>query len=145
MRKKALVAIWSVLGALAAVTQILGWLEIPPTSVRTTIDAINDITLSLPLAIVAVLLALGAGYLAGGPRKHAGALSILRAAYGCGERWRDVTRRVQRWVTKGRLPMDVTNDNLGGDPCPHQRKQLRVDYTTKHNKIVEERRQLDLP
>ncbi|HZQ70305.1 MAG TPA: hypothetical protein VFA68_17390 [Terriglobales bacterium] len=52
---------------------------------------------------------------------------IVRAQYGAGNSWRDVTQRVQEKVSGDNLSFRVNNDALGGDPAPNQKKILRID------------------
>ncbi len=56
-------------------------------------------------------------------------LQITRAVYGAGNRWADVTARLNSQVRGDQLNMQVTNDTMGGDPAQNQSKSLRVDYT----------------
>jgi vacuolar-type H+-ATPase subunit E/Vma4/outer membrane lipoprotein SlyB len=56
-------------------------------------------------------------------------LQITRAIYGAGNRWADVTARLNSQVRGDQLDMQVTNDTMGGDPAQNQSKSLRVDYT----------------
>ena len=58
-----------------------------------------------------------------------GRLQITRATYGAGNRWADVTNRLNSQIRGNQLHMQVTNDNMGGDPAQNQNKALRVDYT----------------
>jgi hypothetical protein len=51
---------------------------------------------------------------------------LLRAEYGSGDTWVDVTERVRALVNGDSLNMRVDNDTLGGDPAPHARKTLRL-------------------
>ena len=65
------------------------------------------------------------------PAAPAPTLEIQRAVYeavdGAGSK--DVTDILRRAVADGALTMDVTNENMGGDPINLHVKQLRVDYT----------------
>jgi hypothetical protein len=51
---------------------------------------------------------------------------LLRAEYGSGGTWVDVTERVRALVNGDSLNMRVDNDTLGGDPTPGARKTLRL-------------------
>jgi hypothetical protein len=51
---------------------------------------------------------------------------LLRAEYGSGGTWVDVTERVRALVNGDSLNMRVDNDTLGGDPTPGARKSLRL-------------------
>ena len=70
----------------------------------------------LPLLLVSFLLAQygGSGY------------TIVRADYGAGNRWRDVTSRVNSMVQGSSLSFRVTNEAMGGDPAPEEHKTLRL-------------------
>jgi len=70
----------------------------------------------LPLLISSLMLAQhgGSGY------------TIVRADYGAGSRWRDVTSRVNSLVQGDSLSFRVTNEALGGDPAPEEHKTLRL-------------------
>ena len=51
---------------------------------------------------------------------------ILRAEYGAGERWTDVTQRVRSLFRGGDLNFRVDNDTLGADPAHGTPKILRL-------------------
>src|SRR5229473_1976263 len=51
---------------------------------------------------------------------------LLRAEYGSGGTWVDVTERVRALVNGDTLNMRVDNFTLGGDPAPGARKALRL-------------------
>src|SRR5258708_8733656 len=51
---------------------------------------------------------------------------LLRAEYGSGGTWVDVTERVRALVNGDTLNMRVDNFTLGGDPAPGARKTLRL-------------------
>ena len=51
---------------------------------------------------------------------------IVRAQYGTGSRWADVTRRVQSLVRGDTLDFRVNNDTMGSDPAPDHKKFLRM-------------------
>jgi|GEM_PF-415210 len=55
-------------------------------------------------------------------------LQILRGVYGAYNRSVDVTNRLNSEIRGGRLNLQVTNDTMGGDPAPGQRKTLTVQY-----------------
>lgn len=52
--------------------------------------------------------------------------TIVRADYGTGNSWRDVTSQVQSLVRGDALNFTVNNQTLGGDPAPEKRKSLRL-------------------
>lgn len=55
-------------------------------------------------------------------------LEIIAAYYGSGALYNDVTGRLQSMVQNGRLVVDVTNDNMGGDPAFDSHKVLSVIF-----------------
>jgi hypothetical protein len=55
-------------------------------------------------------------------------LRIIRARYGAGNRWMDVTGRLQNLVNNDRLNAKVNDRNMGGNPAGHQHKQLEVEW-----------------
>ncbi|MBZ5572613.1 MAG: DUF3395 domain-containing protein [Acidobacteriia bacterium] len=52
--------------------------------------------------------------------------TIVRADYGAGNSWHDVTSQVQSLVRGDALNFTVDNQTLGGDPAPEKRKSLRL-------------------
>jgi hypothetical protein len=58
----------------------------------------------------------------------AGRLRVMRAQYGIGRRYADVTDLLNSQIQGDALSLRVTNDVMGGDPDPEQRKQLIVFY-----------------
>ncbi len=62
---------------------------------------------------------------------------IVEARYGVRGRGADVTSRVLAFARSGRLRFAVTNDNLGGDPAPHQRKELLLRVRSRKGDIRE--------
>ena len=74
--------------------------------------------------------------------------SIVRAEYGQGTRWQDVTELLTREIRSGTLRMDVNNNTMGGDPAPAVVKVLRVQYNYRgqpRTVTVAENAQLNLP
>jgi hypothetical protein len=59
---------------------------------------------------------------------------LLRAEYGSGGTWVDVTERVRALVNGDSLNMRVDNDTLGGDPTPGARKTLRLRVRDEHGR-----------
>lgn len=57
-----------------------------------------------------------------------GALEILKATYGAGERRADVTNVVRANVRGGQLELPVSNRTMGGDPAEGEQKRLKVIY-----------------
>lgn len=55
-------------------------------------------------------------------------LRILNATYGTQDRSVDVTTRLQGLMQNDRLGVKVSNDIMGGDPAPENRKRLEVTY-----------------
>ncbi|MFB3918046.1 MAG: DNAJC11 domain-containing protein [Terriglobales bacterium] len=77
-----------------------------------------------------------------------GRLQIIRADYGVLGRTIDVTQRLNSYVRRDRINVLVSNQLLGGDPAPRERKQLTVTYTFNGRRlraIVNEGEYLDLP
>ena len=61
------------------------------------------------------------------PSYDTGEIEILRAIYGTDEgAYRIVTGDVQSFVKRDAIRMQVTNENLGGDPAPGKGKKLMV-------------------
>ena len=58
----------------------------------------------------------------------AGNLRVMRAQYGVGRRYADVTDLLNSQIQGDQLNLRITNDTMGGDPDPEQRKQLIVFY-----------------
>ena len=56
-------------------------------------------------------------------------LRITRAIYGANNRTADVTARLDSQIQNNQVNLQVTNQNMGGDPAPNQRKTLTVEYT----------------
>jgi hypothetical protein len=78
-----------------------------------------------------------------GPR-----LRILRAYYGAGGQFINVTDALQQRVDDGRIYIRVDNYNMGGDPLPGHRKWLRVLYSyngERRSVVVDEKTDLQLP
>jgi len=57
-----------------------------------------------------------------------GNLRVMRAQYGVGHRFADVTDALNSQIQGDQLSLRITNDTMGGDPDPNQRKQLIVFY-----------------
>ena len=58
-------------------------------------------------------------------------IEIVKAEYGAGGKWKDVTKTVQRAVSG--LPLIALssskyNDAFGGDPAPGKPKVLKIEY-----------------
>ncbi|HEV2489355.1 MAG TPA: DUF3395 domain-containing protein [Candidatus Acidoferrales bacterium] len=51
---------------------------------------------------------------------------LVRAEYGAGNRWADVTSRVASLIRGNSLDITVSNDTLGGDPAHDRPKTLRL-------------------
>jgi len=62
---------------------------------------------------------------------------IVRAQYGTGSRWADVTRRVQSLVRNGALDFEVSHDSMDADPAEGQRKVLRLTLRNGSGQIRE--------
>jgi hypothetical protein len=77
-----------------------------------------------------------------------GNLRILRAQYGAGHRYADVTELLNSQIQDDRLSLRVTNETMGGDPAEDIRKQLSVSYLYNGQQfqvVVEEKEDLNLP
>lgn len=77
-----------------------------------------------------------------------GNLHILRAQYGAGSRYFDVTDRLNSQIQGKQLSLRVTNDTMGGDPADDKHKQLTVSYIYNGQQgrvVVEEKDYLNLP
>jgi hypothetical protein len=77
-----------------------------------------------------------------------GNLWILRAQYGAGHHYFDVTERLNSQVQGDVLSLRVTNDTMGGDPAEGRHKQLSVSYIYNGREsqiLVEEKDYLNLP
>ena len=75
-------------------------------------------------------------------------LQILRAYYGAGEQFVDVTEAVRSRMDAGHLYLRVDNYSMGGDPLPGVHKYLRVTYALDgdvRNVVVDEKTDLQLP
>ncbi|MFI5058813.1 MAG: hypothetical protein ACHQLQ_11555 [Candidatus Acidiferrales bacterium] len=78
----------------------------------------------------------------------AGRLRVMRAQYGVGNRYADVTDILNSQIQGDALSLPVTNDVMGGDPDPEQRKQLIVFYIFNGRQsrvLVNEKGMLNLP
>ncbi len=77
-----------------------------------------------------------------------GRLRVMRAQYGVGNRYADVTDLLNSQIQGDSLSLRVTNDVMGGDPDPEQRKQLIVFYIFNGRQsrvVVNEKGYLNLP
>jgi hypothetical protein len=64
---------------------------------------------------------------------------IVEARYGVRGRGADVTNLVRSFVRDDRLRFEVTNENLGGDPAPHRRKELLLRVRERDGDVREYR------
>ena len=76
-----------------------------------------------------------------GPR--GGGLQIIRAEYGSGHRFLDVTRVLRRYTQGDFLRIRVTNEALGGDPWVGRDKELRVLYALNGQQLQARVREYD--
>jgi len=77
-----------------------------------------------------------------------GNLRVMRAQYGIGNRYADVTELLNSRIQGDSLSLRVTNETLGGDPDPEKRKQLIVFYIFNGHQsrvTVNEKDNLSLP
>jgi hypothetical protein len=75
-------------------------------------------------------------------------LSIVRAEYGEGQRWRDVTDLLNQQIQGNALRVAVNNTTMGGDPAPAVAKRVRVQYLLNGQQMsveIAENRELILP
>jgi hypothetical protein len=78
----------------------------------------------------------------------AGHLRVMRAQYGVGRRYADVTDLLNSQIQGDQLSLRVTNYTMGGDPDPNRPKQLVVFYVYNGRPsrvIVNEKDYLNLP
>ena len=78
----------------------------------------------------------------------AGRLRVMRAQYGVGNRYADVTDLLNSRIQADSLNLRITNDTMGGDPDPDRRKQLIVFYMFNGRQLrttVNEKDTLNLP
>jgi len=64
-----------------------------------------------------------------------GRWEILRAEYGSGGTWVDVTAHIRSLVRGDSLNIRVTNDTLGGDPAPGSPKTLRLRVRDESGRV----------
>jgi LssY-like putative type I secretion system component LssY len=79
---------------------------------------------------------------------HSGNLRVMRAQYGIGNRYADVTDLLNSRIQGDALGVRVTNETMGGDPDPQRRKQLIVFYIFNGRQArvtVNEKENLTLP
>ncbi len=77
-----------------------------------------------------------------------GRLRVMRAQYGVGQRYADVTDLLNSQIQGDQLSLRVTNFAMGGDPDPEQPKQLIVFYVfdgRSYQVSVNEKDFLNLP
>jgi hypothetical protein len=60
---------------------------------------------------------------------------IVRAQYGEGDRWADVTSRVQSLVRGDSLDFRVDNDTMGVDPARDHKKSLRLEVRDDRGRV----------
>ena len=75
-------------------------------------------------------------------------LRIVRAEYGFGNRMVDVSNRLNTLMQGGKLDFQVSNQTMGGDPFPGQKKELKLTYTygdRTEQATVAEGNRLNLP
>src|ERR1700733_11465609 len=60
--------------------------------------------------------------------QNGGGWQVVKADWGAGNRWMDVTNQVRR-LLNGNRPVFVTNDSMGGDPAYGAVKILRIRAT----------------
>jgi hypothetical protein len=62
------------------------------------------------------------------PAQNGGGWQVVKADWGAGNRWMDVTNQVRRLLNGNGIVM-VNNDNMGGDPAYGAYKILRIQAT----------------
>src|SRR5260370_1391446 len=85
---------------------------------------------------------------AAGSDFFAGRIRVMRAQYGIGSRYVDVTDLLNSRIQGDSLSLRVANDVMGGDPDPERRKQLIVFYIFNGRQsrvVVNEKGNLNLP
>ncbi len=83
------------------------------------------------LFVLAFLLASSLAFAQFGGARY----TVVRADYGSGNTWRDVTSQVSSMIHNNQLNFQVTNDGLGGDPAPGQVKQLRLQVRSERGDV----------
>jgi hypothetical protein len=61
--------------------------------------------------------------------------TVVRADYGSGNSFRDVTVQVTALIRNNQLNFQVTNAGLGGDPAPGRVKQLRLQVRSERGDV----------
>lgn len=82
------------------------------------------------------------------PSENENDLTIFFARYGANDGWMDVAPLLRAKIHDGKLRVDVTNDELGGDPAYGVDKKLEVTYSYRgrtFSKTVLEYDVLSLP
>jgi hypothetical protein len=69
-------------------------------------------------------------------------LTIISAFYGTDAKSQDITDMLRAFVKDGKLSVTVTNE-LAGDPCPGERKELRVIYIYQGKRRVRDCAELE--
>ena len=59
---------------------------------------------------------------------------LVRADYGAGDHWVDVTSRIASLIQGNSLDITVNNDTLGGDPAPGTPKTLRLRVRNEYDR-----------
>ena len=74
------------------------------------------------------LLAASCLFSTSAPAQNGGGWQVVRADWGAGNRWMNVTNQVRRLLNSNRVVI-VNNDNMGGDPAYGAVKILRIQAT----------------
>ena len=74
------------------------------------------------------LLAASCLFSTSAPAQNGGGWQVVKADWGAGKRWMDVTNQVRRLLNSNRVVI-VNNDNMGGDPAYGAVKILRIQAT----------------
>jgi hypothetical protein len=131
----------------AACTTILANYKASATAVGLYATAINQVTISVPLAIICSLPLVLVVYLFASLRNPL-RLKVEAASYGFETAVKDVTDIVRKRIRNNQVAVIASNENLGGDPCPHKIKRLTVSYSigkTRATKSIGENDMIELP
>ena len=81
--------------------------------------------------LLLVVLAASVGWAQYGAPRY----TVVRAAYGSGSSFRDVTSQVMALIQNNQLNFQVTNAGLGGDPTPGRAKQLQLQVRSERGDV----------
>src|SRR5215831_740549 len=81
--------------------------------------------------LLSVVLAASVGWAQYGAPRY----TVVRAAYGSGSSFREVTSQVMALIRNNQLSFQVTNAGLGGDPAPGRVKQLQLQVRSERGDV----------